>query len=52
MDAYQEALDLCAYTRQKYEQTSWVVWRSFHSKAVELAAGTLYQLALKEQGDG
>ena len=38
VDAYQEALDLCAYTRQKYERSGRAVWRSFHSKAVELAA--------------
>ena len=50
-DAYQETLDLCAYTMQAYLETGLYVWRQMHQHAVEMAAAIRYQLA-HENGEG
>lgn len=46
-DAYQEALDLCAYSRQQAERTGSMAWRTIHEDALSLAASILYQLELE-----
>lgn len=48
-DAYQEALDLCAYSRQQDSRTKAGPWYAIHSQAVELAASIAHQLALAEE---
>lgn len=47
-DAYQEALDLCVYARQKMEQTGLPFWAGVAGQALGLAAGIRFQLALEE----
>ena len=46
VDAYQEALDLCAYSRQQYESVRTEAWRRLFEESVRLAAGILYQMEL------
>ena len=48
VDAYQEALDLCAYSRQQVERTGLGAWRTIHNEAVGLAAAILYQMELEK----
>jgi hypothetical protein len=48
VDAYEAALDLCAYSRQQASRTKGGPWYAMHSQAVELAASMAYQLALAE----
>ena len=49
-DAYQEALDLCVYSRQQVERTGLGAWRTIHNEAVGLAAAILYQMELEKEG--
>jgi hypothetical protein len=51
-DAYQEALDLCAYTRQKAEQTGLWFWHELARESVRLAAAVLRQMRLEAEGEG
>jgi hypothetical protein len=48
VDAYQEALDLCVYSRQQVERTGLAAWRTIHNEAVGLAAAILYQMELEK----
>lgn len=50
VDAYQEALDLCVYSRQQVERTGLGAWRTIHNEAVGLAAAILYQMELEKEG--
>jgi hypothetical protein len=50
VDAYQEALDLCVYSRQQVERTGLGAWRTIHNEAVGLAAAILYQMELEREG--
>lgn len=52
VDAYQEALDLCVYSRQQVERTGLGAWRTIHNEAVGLAAAILYQMELEKEGQG
>lgn len=49
IDAYQEALDLCAYARQREEQTGLPFWAAVSGQALGLVASIRYQLALEEE---
>lgn len=51
-DAYQEALDLCAYIRQRVEQRGGVVWWNAYWNAMDLAATILHQMRLEAEGEG
>jgi hypothetical protein len=51
-DAYQEALDLAVYARQRLEQTGLPVWAGISGQALGLAAAIRYQLALEAEGEG
>ena len=50
VDAYQEALDLCVYSRQQVERTGLGAWWTIHNEAVGLAASILYQMELEKEG--
>ena len=50
VDAYQEALDLCVYSRQQVERTGLGAWHTIHNEAVGLAAAILYQMELEKEG--
>jgi hypothetical protein len=52
VDAYQEALDLAVYARQRLEQTGLAFWASVSGQAVWLAAAIRYQMALEAEGEG
>jgi hypothetical protein len=52
VDAYQEALDLAVYARQRLEQTGLAFWASVSEQAVGLAADIRYQMALEAEGEG
>lgn len=47
IDAYQEALDLSAYSKQMAERTGGGAWWSIHMESVKLAASILYQMELE-----
>lgn len=51
-DAYEEALDLAVYARQKQEQTGLAFWANIAGSAVGTAAAILYQLRLEAEGEG
>jgi hypothetical protein len=48
-DAYQEALDLAVYARQKQEQTGLSFWAKIAGDAVGTAAAIRHQLALEAE---
>lgn len=48
VDAYQEALDLCVYARQRYERTPSSVWQRIYEDAVHLAALICSQVTTEE----
>lgn len=50
IDAYQEALDLAVYARQRAEQTGFPFWAATAGQALGLAAAIRYQIALEEEG--
>lgn len=52
IDAYQEALDLAVYARQRFEQTGLAFWAGVAGSAVGTAAAVRYQLALEKEGQG
>lgn len=47
-DAYQEALDLCVYARQRAEQTHLPFWAAVSGQAIGMAAAIKYQMCLEE----
>jgi hypothetical protein len=49
-DAYQEALDLAVYLRQKAEQTDLAYWHALSGQAVGMAAAIRCQIALEAEG--
>lgn len=51
-DAYQEALDLCAYTRQKAAQSGLHIWWTMHWDALRMVVAIRYQMALEAKGEG
>jgi hypothetical protein len=49
-DAYQEALDLAVYARQKFEQCGLPFWAATAGRALGTAAAIRYQMALEAEG--
>jgi hypothetical protein len=47
VDCYEEALDACAYSRRRFEQTGSSAWGRIAERSVELAAAIRFQLALE-----
>jgi hypothetical protein len=51
-DAYEEALDLAVYLRQRYEQTGLHLWLYHSRDAMLMAAAIKFQMALETEGEG
>ena len=51
-DAYEEALDLAVYARQRAEQTGYPFWAGVAGQALGMAAAIRYQMALESDGEG